>query len=154
LAFLHRHRLGGVLADDMGLGKTLQCLALVQHVAEQPDRVRAPFLVVAPTSVVSNWAAEAARFTPQLVVRTVTATEARGAPIAELAAGADIVVTSYALLRLDVDAYQAVGRSGGWAGLVLDEAQMVKNPASRIHECVRDLEAPLKLAVSGTPLEN
>ncbi len=65
-----------------------------------------------------------------------------------------MVVTSYALLRLDVDAYQQVGRSGGWAGLILDEAQMVKNPASRIHECVRDLQAPVKLAVSGTPLEN
>ncbi|HEY8319419.1 MAG TPA: DEAD/DEAH box helicase [Amnibacterium sp.] len=154
LAFLHRHGLGGVLADDMGLGKTLQCLALVQHLAEQPGRERRPFLVVAPTSVVSNWAAEAARFTPGLVVRTVTATEAKASPVAEVAVGADVVVTSYALLRLDVDAYQQVGRSDGWAGLILDEAQMVKNPASRIHECVRDLQAPVKLAVSGTPLEN
>ncbi|MGN6742595.1 MAG: DEAD/DEAH box helicase, partial [Amnibacterium sp.] len=154
LAFLHRHGLGGVLADDMGLGKTLQCLALVQHVAEQPARIRRPFLVVAPTSVVSNWAAEAARFTPGLVVRTVTATEARGTTVEEAARDADLVVTSYALLRLDAEAYQAVGRGGGWAGLILDEAQTVKNPDSRIHECVRDLEAPVKLAVTGTPLEN
>ncbi|HEV7622608.1 MAG TPA: DEAD/DEAH box helicase [Amnibacterium sp.] len=154
LAFLHRHRLGGVLADDMGLGKTLQCLALVQHVREQAPGPRVPFLVVAPTSVVSNWAAEAARFTPGLVVRTVPSTEGRGPAVAELADGADLVVTSYALLRLDADAYQAIGRAGGWAGLVLDEAQTVKNAASRIHEVVRDLEAPLKLAVTGTPLEN
>jgi SNF2 family DNA or RNA helicase len=156
LAFLHRHGLGGVLADDMGLGKTLQCLALVQHVREQAPAADAfaPFLVVAPTSVVSNWATEAARFTPGLVVRTVQATEGRGPAVAELADGADVVVTSYALLRLDAEAYQAIGRAGGWAGLVLDEAQTVKNAASRIHEVVRDLEAPVKLAVTGTPFEN
>ena len=154
LAFLHRHRLGGVLADDMGLGKTLQVLALALHVRERAPGPHPPFLVVAPTSVVSNWAAEAARFTPGLVVRTVPATEGRGPAVAELADGADIVVTSYALLRLDAEAYQAVGRAGGWGTLVLDEAQTVKNAASRIHEVVRDLEAPVKLAVTGTPLEN
>jgi superfamily II DNA or RNA helicase len=154
LAFLHRHRLGGVLADDMGLGKTLQTLALVQHVRERAPGPHPPFLVVAPTSVVSNWAAEAARFTPGLVVRTVPATEARGTAVAQLAVGADVLVTSYALLRLDAEAYQAVGREGGWGALVLDEAQTVKNPGSRIHEVVRDLDAPVKLAVTGTPLEN
>jgi SNF2 family DNA or RNA helicase len=154
LAFLWRHRLGGVLADDMGLGKTVQCLALVQSIAEagQPRR---PFLVVAPTSVVSNWVAEAARFTPDLVVRQVSATQvASGVSIASLADGADVVVTSYALLRLDAEAYQAVARSTGWAALLLDEAQFVKNPGSRVHEVARDLDVPVKIAVTGTPLEN
>jgi superfamily II DNA or RNA helicase len=157
LAFLWRNRLGAVLADDMGLGKTLQCLALVQHAVETrpTDAPRQPFLVVAPTSVVSNWATEAARFTPGLVVRTLTATTgSSGVPIAETAAGADIVVTSYALLRLDVEGYQQVARGGGWAGLILDEAQFAKNAASQVHACALDLEVRFKLAVTGTPMEN
>ncbi|GEL45410.1 DNA helicase [Cellulomonas hominis] len=157
LAALWRHGLGGVLADDMGLGKTVQTLALVQHAAEQraDGSPRRPFLVVAPTSVVPNWVAEAARFTPGLVVRRVEQTDAAGpTPLADLAAGADVVVTSYALLRLDAAAYRAVGDDVGWAGLVLDEAQQVKNAASRGHEAARDLAVPFTLAVTGTPVEN
>lgn len=164
LAFLYEHGLGGVLADDMGLGKTLQTLALVAHVreaergrAESPpaageSTTPAPFLVVAPTSVVSNWVAEAARFTPGLTVRAVTATQAKGGrgSVHALAEGADVVVTSYALFRLDFAAYQAEG----WAGLILDEAQFVKNRSSQAHRCAVDLDVPFKLAITGTPLEN
>jgi superfamily II DNA or RNA helicase len=153
LAFLWRHRLGGILADDMGLGKTVQCLALVQHAVEQGET--RPFLVVAPTSVTPTWVAEAARFTPGLTVRRVTATEAAsGMPVADLAAGAQVVVTSYALLRLDASAYQAVADGTGWAGLVLDEAQQVKNAGAQVHERARDLGVPFTLAVTGTPVEN
>jgi superfamily II DNA or RNA helicase len=168
LAFLHDQGLGGVLADDMGLGKTLQTLALVAHVRETeraragdaaagavsdgPSTPPAPFLVVAPTSVVSNWVAEAARFTPGLIVRAVTATQAKGGrgSVHDLAQGADVVVTSYALFRLDFAAY----RAEGWAGLILDEAQFVKNRASQAHRCAVDLDVPFKLAITGTPLEN
>lgn len=153
LAFLWRHRLGGILADDMGLGKTLQTLALLQHAVDErgPGDDARPFLVVAPTSVTPNWVAEAARFAPGLTVRRVEATQAAGpAPLAEVAAGADVVVTSYALLRLDADAYRDVG----WAGLVLDEAQQVKNPSSRVHRAAKDLGAPFTVALTGTPVEN
>jgi len=154
LAYLWRHQLGGILADDMGLGKTVQCLTLAQHVAESTTQ-RKPFLVVAPTSVVANWVLEAQRFTPDLVVRQIGATEGTGkVSIADAARGADIVVTSYALLRLDFDAYQAVAHSTGWAALVLDEAQFVKNPGSKVHASALDLEVRFKLAVTGTPLEN
>jgi superfamily II DNA or RNA helicase len=156
LAFLWRHRLGGILADDMGLGKTVQTLALIAH-AKAPDAAAGtppesrPFLVVAPTSVVANWVDEAARFAPGLTVRAVTATEAASsARVAELAAGADVVVTSYTLFRLDFAAYQKVG----WAALVLDEAQFVKNHASKLHACARDLDVDFTLAITGTPLEN
>ena len=150
LAFLWRHRLGGILADDMGLGKTVQCLALVQRVVELGE-ASAPFLVVAPTSVVPNWVSEAARFTPGLVVREVSATQAASkSAIRDAAADAHIVVTSYALLRLDFEAYRAVE----WEGLFLDEAQFVKNPASKVHECARDLDLPFTIAVTGTPMEN
>jgi len=135
----------------MGLGKTAQTLALFAHAIEQSDAPTPPFLVVAPTSVVSNWAAEAARFVPGLRVTTVGATQAAsGRRIADLAAGADIVVTSYAILRLDADAFASLD----WAGLVLDEAQFVKNGASKANAAARDIRAPFRLAVTGTPVEN
>lgn len=153
LAFLWRHRLGGILADDMGLGKTAQALALIQHAVETgaPHPPARPFLVVAPTSVASNWVREAARFTPGLRVASVTATEGAGRPsIADVAATADLVVTTYAVLRLDADAFGALE----WGGLVLDEAQFVKNPATKAHEAARGIRAPFRLAVTGTPVEN
>jgi superfamily II DNA or RNA helicase len=150
LAFLWEHRLGGILADDMGLGKTLQSLALISH-ARQRDPAAAPFLIVAPTSVVANWAAEAARFAPDLKVVPVSSTVARsGQGLGELIAGADAVVTSYTLLRIDFAAYAELG----WSGLLLDEAQQVKNRQSKVYQCARRLAAPVKIAVTGTPLEN
>ncbi|MFD1211920.1 SNF2-related protein [Arthrobacter sp. GCM10027362] len=153
LAFLWRHRLGGILADDMGLGKTLQTLALICHArqAGATGRDGAPFLVVAPTSVVPNWVSEAHRFAPGLKVAAVTDTGARaGRLLAESAAGADIVVTSYTVFRLDAAAY----RKQDWAGLILDEAQFVKNKATKAHQAARTLPVPFKLAITGTPLEN
>jgi superfamily II DNA or RNA helicase len=150
LAFLWKHRLGGILADDMGLGKTLQCLALISH-ARQRDPAAGPFLIVAPTSVVANWAAEAARFAPDLKVVPVSGTMARlGERLGELAEGADAVITSYALLRIDFAAYAELG----WSGLLLDEAQQVKNRHSKVYQCTRRLTAPVKVAITGTPLEN
>jgi hypothetical protein len=150
LAFLWAHGLGGILADDMGLGKTLQTLALLQH-AKKSARARAPFLIVAPTSVLGNWTAEARRFTPDLNVVTVSDTLGRrGGTLADVTDGVDAVVTSYTLLRLDFEAY------GGheWAGLILDEAQYVKNHQSKAYQCARRLPAPFKVAITGTPMEN
>ncbi|HEY8702668.1 MAG TPA: DEAD/DEAH box helicase [Arthrobacter sp.] len=161
LSFLYRHSLGGVLADDMGLGKTVQALALMCAAKEQamaaPGASAAaadggtPFLVVAPTSVVGNWAAEAARFAPGLAVKTIGETFAKNSqdPV-EALAGADIVITSYALFRIDYDSYAAKT----WAGLVLDEAQFVKNHQSKAYQCARKLPSAFKLAITGTPLEN
>jgi len=150
LAFLWRHRLGGILADDMGLGKTLQTLALICH-ARQADPASSPFLIVAPTSVVSNWAAEAARFTPDLNVVSISDTVSRrGKALDAIICGADAVVTSYTLFRLDFDAYAKLD----WSGLVLDEAQFTKNHQSKIYQCARRLPAPFKLAITGTPMEN
>jgi superfamily II DNA or RNA helicase len=149
LASLWELGLGGILADDMGLGKTLQTLAMVCHARERDPGV-GPFLIVAPTSVVPNWVGEAARFVPGLAVSAVTDTlKKSGRSIDELAA-ADIVVTSYTLFRLDGEAY----REAEWAGLVLDEAQAVKNHQSKTYKCVRELPAPFKLALTGTPMEN
>ncbi|WP_239525734.1 DEAD/DEAH box helicase [Microbacterium sp. B35-30] len=149
LAFLWQHRLGGILADDMGLGKTLQLLALIAHARETGEK--RPFLVVAPTSVLSTWRSEAARFVPDLRVAVIDSTRAkRGTTVTDAAAAADIVVTSYTLLRLDEAEFARVT----WAGLILDEAQFVKNSQTKAYRAARDLPADVVFAVTGTPLEN
>lgn len=150
LAFLQRHRLGGVLADDMGLGKTLQALALIAHTrASEPDA--GPVLIVAPTSVVANWRSEAARFAPDLRVVALTDTlKRRGEQLEAVVAGADVVVTSYTLFRLDAEAHERIG----WSAVFFDEAQFLKNRRSKAYQCARRVPAPFKLAITGTPMEN
>jgi superfamily II DNA or RNA helicase len=150
LWFLWSHHLGGILADDMGLGKTLQALALICRARlvcpEQP-----PFLVIAPTSVVSNWSNEAAKFAPDLRVVCLTESESkRSASSGSALAGADVVITSYALLRIDNEKLAGLE----WSGVILDEAQFVKNHRAKTYQCARRLAAPFKLAITGTPLEN
>ena len=149
LATLWGLELGGILADDMGLGKTLQALALICHARER-DPAIGPFLVVAPTSVVSGWKGEAARFAPTLRVSTVADTFAKSGKRIEDTTDADIVITTYTLLRLDAEAYRSVS----WAGVLLDEAQSVKNHESKTYRAARKLRAPFKLAITGTPMEN
>lgn len=149
LAFLWSHRLGGILADDMGLGKTLQMLAFIQHLRATGER--RPVLVVAPASVLSTWSAEAARFAPDLRVETLAATaKKRRMTVRDAAASADVVVTSYTVLRLDADAFAEIA----WSAVVLDEAQFVKNPKTKLHRAVGRLRADARYAVTGTPLEN
>ena len=151
LHFLYSFGLGGVLADDMGLGKTVQTLALVSQVKAEDPELKSPFLVVAPTSVVGNWASESVKFAPDLKVVTVSETFAKSGMLsAEFFAGADIVITSYALFRIDFAEYAMQP----FAGLILDEAQFVKNHQSKAYQCVRKLKVPFKLAVTGTPMEN
>lgn len=182
LSFLYEHRLGGILADDMGLGKTVQALALLAHAveehcaaseraAERGESVEpfAPFLVVAPTSVITNWASEAERFLPEAKVVTITETTAGKTPLAERIAGAHLVLTSYTLLRMDEDAYTGYARTlgrtvddltgklsapEGWGALLLDEAQFVKNTGTRAWSIARAMPARTKIAMTGTPIEN
>ena len=182
LSFLYEYRLGGILADDMGLGKTVQALALLAHAieehraaseraAERGESVEpfAPFLVVAPTSVITNWAAEAERFLPEAKVVTITETTAGKTPLAERIAGAHLVLTSYTLLRMDEDAYTGYARTlgrtvddltgeqsapEGWGALLLDEAQFVKNTGTRAWSIARAMPARAKIAMTGTPIEN
>ncbi|WEG10510.1 DEAD/DEAH box helicase [Microbacterium horticulturae] len=145
LAFLWRHRLGGILADDMGLGKTLQTLALIAHTREAGEQ--RPVLVVAPTSVLATWRDEASRFAPDLNVAVVDATRSRRGALPD---DLDVVITSYTLLRLDEDEFAA----RDWALVVLDEAQFVKNPATKLHKAVKSLRADAVFALTGTPMEN
>ena len=143
MARLAHAGLGACLADDMGLGKTVQTLALLLQRADA-----GPALVVAPTSVCGNWLAEAARFAPSL--NAVLYGEGdRAAALAALGAG-DLVVASYALVQIDAEAF--AGRE--WATLVLDEAQALKNAATKRAKAIGTLKAGFRLALTGTPVEN
>jgi superfamily II DNA or RNA helicase len=147
-AFLRRLGLGGCLADDMGLGKTVQTLALRLHARGESI---APWLLVAPTSVVSNWRREAARFAPDLKVLVHHGEDrSKGEAFVSAAKASEMVLTSYALLWRDAD---LLGRVS-WDTVVLDEAQNIKNPLSRAACAARDLPARHRLALTGTPVEN
>lgn len=146
LAFLWRHRLGGILADDMGLGKTLQLLALIVHAREAGER--RPFLAVVPTSVLATWRSEAERFAPTLRVRLRGNTQ--GPSVDASIRDVDLLITTYAVARLDEAEYARVE----WAGLLLDEAQFVKNPATKLHRAIASFRADVTFAVTGTPMEN
>jgi superfamily II DNA or RNA helicase len=154
LATLWDAGLGGVLADDMGLGKTMQVIAALTRAHEQGEIAtgeHGPVLVVAPTSVVGTWLDEFETFAPDVPVVALTETSTkRGSAVAAAVARAAVVVTSYAILRLDADAFEQLQ----WRGVVLDEAQFVKNRQAKTHVAARKLGAPFTLVVTGTPLEN
>ena len=144
LQFLRSLGLGGCLADDMGLGKTPTTLA---HLAGIPG----PHLVVCPLSVVRNWEAEAARFTPLLRVMVHHGSgRADTTAFANEVAAHDLIVTTYQVATRDVETLRQVE----WSTLVLDEAQAVKNPETRTARAMRTLHAQQRLALTGTPVEN
>jgi len=139
--------LGGVLADDMGLGKTVQLIAHLL-VLQESGRLAAPALIVAPTSLIPNWEAELARFAPGLRRLTLHGAQ-RAGDFAAMAAH-DIVLTSYALLPRDLD----VLRAQAFTLVALDEAQQVKNPRTQARRALLALNAPRRICLTGTPLEN
>ena len=149
LSFLQELGIGGCLADDMGLGKTVQVLALVQRYVRAAGK--GPILLVCPTSVMDNWSREAARFAPELSV-TIHHGSGRsgGRTFAREAAGHDMVVSSYALLHRDIGFVRRVR----WGGVILDEAQNVKNAETKQSHAVRALDAGFRFALTGTPVEN
>ena len=158
LAFLHRFDQGACLADDMGLGKTIQLLAFLQHLKAEQELKR-PVLLVAPTSVLTNWGREAEAFTPELKViehygprRPSTA-----AALKKSLKDVDMVLTSYGLLQRDSELLE----TQDWQGVVIDEAQAIKNPNAKQSQAARDLARPwrsktsrFRIALTGTPVEN
>ena len=149
LAFLRRWGLGACLADDMGLGKTVQTLAAIQQ--DRQEGVKEPTLLVCPTSVLNNWRKEAARFTPDLPLMVHHGPgRKRDAEFAEAARQHAIVAASYGVLARDVGFMAEVP----WRGIVLDEAQNIKNPATRQARAARSLGAEYRVALTGTPVEN
>ena len=137
----------GILADEMGLGKTVQALVAVARRKEAGGEPKVS-LVVCPTSLVQNWLLEARRFTPQLRATTIQGT-GRRERIAELGRF-DLVITSYALLRRDVDLY----REHAFDYVILDEAQHIKNPETANARTCKQLRSEHRLILTGTPLEN
>ncbi|MCB8946222.1 MAG: DEAD/DEAH box helicase [Ardenticatenaceae bacterium] len=151
LHFARRWGLGVILADDMGLGKTIQTLTLIQQLKEERGQLPAPVLLICPTSVVTNWELEKRKFTPGLQTLVHQGAERlHDDALVEAAQASDVVLTSYALVRRD----GATLRQINWLGVVLDEAQNIKNANTKQAQTIRQLTADFRLALTGTPVEN
>lgn len=153
LRFLHRWNLGACLADDMGLGKTIEFIAFLLHLHEE-DLLNHPVLLVCPTSVLGNWEREVKRFAPGLRV-TVHHGDNRlkGKRLKETVQSRHLIITSYALVYRDLQDLKPVN----WHGVVLDEAQNIKNPDAKQSQAVRELATTVstfRVALTGTPVEN
>ncbi|MBI2942526.1 MAG: DEAD/DEAH box helicase [Chloroflexi bacterium] len=150
LAFLTERGFGACLADDMGLGKTLELIALLLQQRQQQD-TSVPTLIICPTSVIGNWRRELERFAPSLRVMVHHgAGRLAGEAFGETARQHDVVLSTYPLVYRDQEALASVT----WGGVVLDEAQNVKNPSAKQTQAVRQLRGDFRAALTGTPVEN
>lgn len=152
MKFLTDHGFGALLADDMGLGKTIQTIAwiLLSRTPSTSNALR-PFLIVAPLTLLSNWRHEFAKFAPGLKVYVHQGENrqlSRGFKL--MTKDCDVVITSYSLLVRDY----SILRETDWEGLVLDEAQAIKNPDTQVARATRSLGARKRVALTGTPIEN
>jgi SNF2 family DNA or RNA helicase len=150
LAFLERWGLGACLADDMGLGKTIELIAFLLHLQEE-EQLLAPVLLVCPTSVLGNWEREVKKFGSTL--KTIVHhgdKRAKGKPLVKALGDRHLVITSYSLVYRDLKDLKQIK----WQGVVLDEAQNIKNPIAKQSQAVRDLDASFRIALTGTPVEN
>ncbi len=159
LYLLTQLRLGACLADDMGLGKTIQVLSLLLVLKNEAGDGRKPCLLVAPASLLANWASEIARFAPSLKAcvahpsaapaEKLSADDAGSPAGAAMLADVDLVITSYGFLTRSPWLATAP-----WRLVVLDEAQAIKNPAAKQTKMVKQLRADTRIALTGTPIEN
>ncbi|MGP1574807.1 DEAD/DEAH box helicase [Selenomonas sp.] len=148
LSTLAAYHLGGILADDMGLGKTLQVIAFL--LAHREDE-KPPALVVAPTSLLYNWLEEIEKFAPALKAAIVAGTKSeREAALCPALKDADVIITTYHMLRRDIELYE----KERFSHIFLDEAQQIKNPATQAAKAVKRLKADAAFALTGTPIEN
>lgn len=148
LKVLSQYGLGGILADDMGLGKTLQVLTFLK--SEKKERGSKPSLIVAPTSLVYNWLSEIEKFTPDLSTLIISGNKDERLENIETINQYDIVITSYPLIRRDIDFYDKFS----FRYCILDEAQHIKNPMSQNAKSVKSIKAKNYFALTGTPIEN
>ena len=150
LAFLEQWGLGACLADDMGLGKTIQLIAFLLYLQES-DWLNDPVLLVCPTSVLGNWEKEVKRFAPNLKILVYHGdSRPKGASFKKIIPTQQLVITSYSLVYRDLKQLQ----QATWQGVVLDEAQNIKNPDAKQSKAARQIEAQFRIALTGTPVEN
>ncbi len=150
LSFLQKWGLGACLADDMGLGKTIQAIAFLLTLQEN-KKLTQPVLLVCPTSVVSNWEREISKFAPSLKTLIHHGDRrAKGKTFASTAQQYDVILTSYSLVFRDQKDLATVS----WQGVILDEAQNIKNPQAKQSQAVRALDSGFRIALTGTPVEN
>jgi len=147
LQFIRKHNLGGILADDMGLGKTIQTIAHIL-VEKKRGRLKTPCLVIAPTTLLSNWAQETQKFAPSLKVMTLAGS--KRSILYPKIASMDLVITSYGLVLRDINKLTRTR----FHLVVLDEAQVIKNTRSKITSAVNELYSNQRLCLTGTPMEN
>jgi len=150
LSFLDTWGLGACLADDMGLGKTVQLIGFLLNLKQQ-KLLKKPTLLVCPTSVINNWEREVKKFAPKLkaMIHHGVSRE-QGKTFAKTVKGINLVITSYSLVHRDQKTLSTID----WQGIVLDEAQNIKNPSAKQSQAVREIPAGFRIALTGTPVEN
>jgi len=149
LNFLHRYKLGGILADDMGLGKTVQTIAHLLRLKEEGE-LEKPAIIIVPTSLIANWEREILRFAPDLSFKTVYGKDRKEKVEEAFAESADVLLTTYNLIMRDVEIY----KNREFSYIILDEAQKIKNYRTKTYRAVTSLKGEHRLALSGTPIEN
>ncbi|MEA5509993.1 DEAD/DEAH box helicase [Crocosphaera sp. UHCC 0190] len=150
LAFLEKWGLGACLADDMGLGKTPQLLGFLLYLKDE-DMLIKPTLIVCPTSVLNNWEREVKKFAPTLSTLIHHGDKrSKGKDFLKAVNKKNLVITSYALIYRDLKSFEQVE----WQGIVLDEAQNIKNPQAKQSQALRQLSTQFRVALTGTPVEN
>ena len=150
LAFLEKWGLGACLADDMGLGKTPQLIGFLLYLKDQ-EMLNKPTLIVCPTSVLNNWEREVKKFAPSLsTIIHHGDNRNKGKDLIKQANRHHLVITSYSLIYRDLKSFEQIE----WQGIVLDEAQNIKNPQAKQSQAVRQLSAQFQIALTGTPVEN
>lgn len=147
---LSSYGLGGILADDMGLGKTLQSIAYLLSEKEERKGQSFKALVVSPSSLVYNWKNEFEKFAPSMHIRVISGTKTEREALLEDISDVDVLITSYQLLRQDLSLY----RDQTFSVMILDEAQAIKNDATKTARAVKSVAAARRFALSGTPIEN
>jgi len=150
LKTLAHYRFGGILADDMGLGKTLQSIAFIVSVLPEIRERQMPAIIVAPASLVYNWRNELMKFAPEIRAVIADGSKSERSMALRESVSADVVITSYPLLRRDIELY----RRQTFHTLFLDEAQAFKNYATQTAQAVKQIQAGFRFALTGTPVEN
>jgi superfamily II DNA or RNA helicase len=150
LKTLAQYNFGGILADDMGLGKTIQSIAFIVSVLPEIRKQALPALIVAPASLVYNWLNELKKFAPEIRAGIADGTREERSKILKHASQVDVLITSYPLLRRDIDLYA----KQSYHTLILDEAQVFKNHTTQTAQAVKEIEAQYRFALTGTPVEN